>query len=445
MAAMTTAQRADIGVFGLAVMGSNLARNFGRHGYTVAVHNRTQARTADFMAAHGTEASFLPSTTVEEFVASLEPPRRILMMVKAGGPIDATIASLVPHLERGDIVVDGGNAYFEDTRRREAALREHELHFVGAGISGGEEGALNRPSIMPGGSRESYDELGPLLETIAAKFDDEPCCAYIGPDGAGHFVKMVRNGIEYANEQFLAEAYDLLRSAGLDPARIAEVFREWYAGDLASYLLEMSVEVLGHVDAATGRPFVVVVADAAEQMGTGRWTAQTALELGVPVNAIAEAVFARSASGDESLRVAARSALSGPKGGPPDDIDRLVDDVRAALAASTIVAYAQGLDELRVASAVYGWDLDVAAVASIWHAGCIIRARLLERIRRGCADGDQPTLLTTSEVAPQLATCQEGWRRVVGLAADLGIPVPGFSSTLAYYDTLRRDRLPAAL
>jgi 6-phosphogluconate dehydrogenase len=436
---------AQVGVVGLAVMGSNLARNFARHGHTVALYNRTQARTDQLVAAHGEEGRFLPSASVQRFVASLERPRRILIMVKAGPPTDATIDGLLPHLEPGDIVVDGGNAHYEDTRRREAALRERGLHFVGAGISGGEEGALLGPSIMPGGSRESYAALGPLLEGIAAKFDGEPCCAYMGPDGAGHFVKMVHNGIEYADMQFIAEAYDLLRGAGLEPARIAEVFREWNSGDLESFLIEITAEVLGHVDAATGRPFVDVVADSAEQKGTGRWTVQSALELGVPVNAIAEAVFARSASGHLRLREAARSALSGPQGGPVDDPKQLVEDVRAALWASKVVAYAQGLDQLRAASDAYRWGVDVAAVARIWRAGCIIRARLLERIRQAYADADLPTLLADPDVAEELGQAQDGWRRAVSLAARQGVPVPGFASVLAYYDTVRRDRLPAAL
>jgi 6-phosphogluconate dehydrogenase len=361
---------AQVGVVGLAVMGSNLARNFASHGRTVALFNRTRARTDALVAAHGAEGSFVPSASVEDFGASLERPRRILLMVKAGPATDATIDTLVPHLEPGDIVVDGGNAHYEDTRRREAGLREHGLHFVGAGISGGEEGALRGPSIMPGGSRGSYAALGPLLEEIAAKYDGEPCCAYMGPGGTGHFVKMVHNGIEYADMQFIAEAYDLLRTAGLEPARIAEVFTEWNTGDLDSFLIEITAEVLGQVDAATGRPFVDVVADAAEQKGTGRWTVQTALELGVPTNAIAEAVFARSASGHIRLRAAARSALSGPTGGSVDDPKQLVEDVRAALWASKVVAYAQGLDELRAASEAYDWGVDVAAVARILVQGC---------------------------------------------------------------------------
>jgi 6-phosphogluconate dehydrogenase len=436
---------AQVGVVGLAVMGSNLARNFARHGHTVALYNRTQARTDALVAAHGKEGRFLPSASVQEFVASLERPRRILIMVKAGPPTDATIDGLLPHLEAGDIVVDGGNAHYEDTRRREAALRERGLHFVGAGISGGEEGALHGPSIMPGGSRESYAALGPLLEDIAAKYDGEPCCAYMGPDAAGHFVKMVHNGIEYADMQFIAEAYDLLRGAGLEPARIAEVFREWNTGDLDSFLIEITAEVLAQVDATTGKPLVDVIADAAEQKGTGRWTVQSALELGVPVNAIAESVFARSASGHGRLREAAAKALTGPDGGPVDDVEQLVQDVRAALWASKVVAYAQGLDELRAASEAYGWDVDVASVAKIWRAGCIIRARLLERIRQAYAGGDLPTLLAAPDVAQELGRSQDGWRRVVTLATTLGVPVPGFGSALAYYDTVRRDRLPAAL
>jgi 6-phosphogluconate dehydrogenase len=445
MRTMPTSKQAHIGVVGLAVMGSNLARNFAHHGYTVALYNRTKSRTDEVMAAHGSEGEFVPSATVAEFVASLERPRRILLMVKAGGPTDASIDTLVPHLEPDDIVVDGGNAHFEDTRRREAALRERGLHFVGAGISGGEEGALRGPSIMPGGSPESYEALGPLLEDISAKYDGEPCCAYMGTDGAGHYVKMVHNGIEYADMQFIAEAYDLLRGAGMEPAQIAEVFQQWNSGDLDSYLIEITAEVLGHVDAATGRPFVDVVADAAEQKGTGRWTVQTALELGVPVNAIAEAVFARSASGNTRLREAGRSALEGPQGGSGGNPQDLIEDVRASLWASKVVAYAQGLDQLRTASETYDWGTDLATVAKIWRAGCIIRARLLERIRQAYATEDLPTLLAAPDVAQELGKSQDGWRRVVGLAAQLGVPVPGFSSALAYYDTVRRDRLPAAL
>ncbi len=435
---------AQVGVVGLAVMGANLARNLARHGHAVALYNRTATRTDDLVEAHGSDGTFVPSDDLSGFVASLERPRRIIVMVKAGKGTDAVIDELVPLLEPGDIVVDGGNAHFEDTRRREAALREHDLHFVGAGISGGEEGALNGPSIMPGGSRESYEALGPLLEDISAKVDDEPCCAYMGPDGAGHFVKMVHNGIEYADMQLIAESYDLLRDAGLDVPRIADVFREWNTGDLDSFLIEITARVLDQVDARTGRPLVDVIADQAEQKGTGRWTVQTALELGVPVNTIAESVFARSVSGHADLRSAAAEVLEGPSGGDVD-VARLVSDVRAALWSSKVVAYAQGLDQIRAASDTYGWDVDVSEVARIWRGGCIIRARLLERIRQEYAGQRLATLLAAPSVSTELNSSQEAWRRVVQHAVGRGVPVPGFSAALAYYDSVRADRLPAAL
>jgi 6-phosphogluconate dehydrogenase len=439
------AQQAQVGVMGLAVMGSNLARNFASRGHTVALFNRTQAKTDLLMKEHGDEGGFLPAASIDQFVQSLERPRRVIIMVKAGAPTDAVIDELVPHLEAGDIVVDGGNAHFEDTRRREAALREVGLHFVGAGVSGGEEGALLGPSIMPGGSAEAYEALGPILESIAATVDGDPCCAYMGTDGAGHFVKMVHNGIEYADMQFISEAYDLLRGAGMEPAAIADVFRQWNTGDLDSFLIEITAEVLSQVDAATGKPLVDVIVDSAGQKGTGRWTVMSALELGVPVNAIAEAVFARSTSGHERLRTAARAQLVGPQGGSVPDQSALVDDVRSALWASKVVAYAQGLDHIRAASETYDWDVDISTVARIWRGGCIIRARLLERIRQAYADPDLPTLLVDPGVVEGLTNAQDGWRRVVGQAATLGVPVPGFAAALAYYDTVRRDRLPAAL
>ncbi len=412
---MTSSATANIGVIGLAVMGSNLARNLARHGHGVAVFNRTHARTLAHLESHGVEGRFVGAETLAQFVASLERPRRIIIMVKAGAGTDAVIEELVPLLEEGDIVVDGGNAHFEDTRRREARLREVGLHFVGAGISGGEVGALEGPSIMPGGSRESYAALGPILESIAAQVDGEPCCAYMGPDGAGHFVKMVHNGIEYADMQFIAEAYDLLSAAGLGAPEIAEVFREWNTGELDSFLVEITAEVLDHVDAATGRSLVDLIVDAAEQKGTGRWTVQTALELGVPVSTIAESVFARSASGDRAVRDAARGVLAGPaRELVVDDRQRLVDDVRDALWSSKVVAYAQGLEQIRKASEEY-------------------------------AAGQLATLLVAPSIQRGLAERKGAWRRVVAAAATAGVPVPGFSSALAYYDTVRAERLPASL
>ncbi|GHF30988.1 6-phosphogluconate dehydrogenase, decarboxylating [Streptomyces mashuensis] len=444
-----TQATAQIGVTGLAVMGSNLARNFARHGHTVALHNRTYAKTKALVDQHGHEGDFVPAETAEDFVASLQKPRRIVIMVKAGEATDAVIDEFTALLEPGDVLIDGGNAHFNDTRRREAALRERGIHFVGAGISGGEEGALNGPSIMPGGSEESYKSLGPLLESIAAKAEDgSPCCTHVGPDGAGHFVKMVHNGIEYADMQLIAEAYDLLRSvAGYEPGRIAGTFREWNQGRLDSYLIEITAEVLAHTDAATGRPFVDVVADEAEQKGTGRWTVQTALDLGVPVSGIGEAVFARSLSGHTGLRAAARG-LSGPTAEAltGDEARVFADQVEQALYASKVVSYAQGWNMISRASEEYGWDINLGAMAAIWRGGCIIRAAFLDRIRAAfAADPALPTLLADQGFADEVGRAQEAWRTVVATAVRHGVPTPGFSAALAYYDALRAERLPAAL
>ena len=440
--------QADIGVTGLATMGRNLARNLARHGYTVALHNRTERRTSDLVAEFGREGAFVPSAGLSDFVGSLRPPRTVIVLVKAGAPTDAVIDDLAKLMEPGDIIVDGGNAHFMDTRRREAALRDQKLHFVGAGISGGEEGALRGPSIMVGGSAESYDRLGPMMRAIAATVDGEPCCAHLGTDGAGHFVKMVHNGIEYADMQLIAEAYDLLRQgSGATPAELADVFREWNRGELESYLIEITAGVLDQVDPATDAPFVDVVADQAEQKGTGRWTVQNALELGVPVTGIAEAVFARSLSALTDQRAAARS-LPGPGRDATAATTRrdLAEDVRRALYASKIVAYAQGFDQIAAASAEYGWDIDRSVVASIWRGGCIIRARFLNSLRTAYAtDPVPPTLLADAAFADALAQAQDSWRRVVATATMIGVPTPGFSSALAYYDGLRRERLPAAL
>lgn len=427
-------------------MGRNLARNLARNGFRVAVHNRTRSRTDALVEGFGDEGTFVPAGDLAELVASLEKPRRIIIMVKAGGPTDAVIDELVPLLEPGDIVVDAGNAHFADTRRREAALREHGLHFVGVGVSGGEEGALNGPSIMPGGSPEAYAALEPMLTRIAARVGDQPCCTHIGPDGAGHFVKMLHNGIEYADMQLIGESYDLMRRVlGLQPAELAEVFRTWNSGDLESFLVEITAEVLAQVDESTGKPFVDVVVDQAGQKGTGRWTVQVALDLGVPVSGMAEAVFARSLSGDAVRRVAASPVLPGPAAFDAP-VESFVDDVRHALYASKLVAYAQGFDAIRAASEEYGWDIDLGAVSSLWRGGCIIRARFLDRIREAYdRDPDLPTLLVDDYFRDALADGQDAWRRVVSVAAQSGVPAPGFASALAYYDGLRAERLPAAL
>ncbi|MGW0748110.1 NADP-dependent phosphogluconate dehydrogenase [Streptomyces sp. NPDC002587] len=440
---------AQIGVTGLAVMGSNLARNFARNGFTVAVHNRTASKTTALVKDFGHEGRFVAAESAKEFVDALERPRRLVIMVKAGEPTDAVIREFAPLLEEGDVIIDGGNAHFEDTRRRERELREQGIHFVGVGISGGEEGALLGPSIMPGGSKESYESLGPLLEKIAAKAaDGTPCTSHMGPDGAGHFVKMVHNGIEYADMQLIAEAYHLLREvAGYSPAKIAETFRTWNRGRLDSYLIEITAEVLAHTDAATGRPFVDVVADAAEQKGTGRWTVQIALDLGVPVSGIAEAVFARSVSGHADLRTAARG-LAGPTAAAlsPEAAEAFAAQVEEALYASKIVSYTQGFHQIQAGSQEYGWGVDLGAVASLWRGGCIIRAAFLDRIRAAYdAQPGLPSLLADARFAEEIGAAQEGWRSVLVAAVRQGIPVPAFAASLAYYDALRAERLPAAL
>ena len=381
---MSDEATATIGVTGLAVMGRNLARNLARHGHTVAIHNRTNSRTQDLVERHGDEGDFVPSEKLEDFVASLTTPRAIIIMVKAGGPTDAVIDELVPLLDDGDIIIDCGNAHFADTLRREKDLEGKGIHFVGCGVSGGEEGALLGPSIMPGGSTHAYDKLGPIFESIAAVVDDTPCCVHIGPDAAGHFVKMVHNGIEYADMQLIAEAYDLLRQGlGASPAEIADIFRTWNEGDLESFLIEITADVLAHTDAETGTPFIDIVLDEAEQKGTGRWTVQSALDLGVPITGIAEATFARALSGHAEQRGPAQQAF----GTDVNDLgisdrDAFIDDVRLALYASKVVAYAQGFDQIdrRVAGVRLGTST-AGAMATIWRGGCIIRARFLNRIR----------------------------------------------------------------
>ena len=439
---------AEIGLTGLAVMGSNLARNIARHGHTIAVHNRSTDKMTRLLEDHGDDGDFVGSESLEDFVASIRRPRAIIVMVKAGEATDAVIDDLVPLLDEGDIVVDGGNAHFADTLRRQEALQEKGLHFVGMGVSGGEEGALNGPSIMVGGSEHAYETLGPVVEDIAAQVDGTPCATHVGPDGAGHFVKMVHNGIEYADMQLIAEAYDVLRNVlGKEPAELAEVFREWNEGDLDSFLIEMTADVLAHTDAGTGKAFVDVVVDAAEQKGTGRWTVQSALDLGIPVTGIAEATFARSVSGHVEQREAARAVFSQTSDTPGvEDEAGFVEDVRAALYAAKVVAYAQGFDQIVEGSNVHGWDVSPGDLATIWRGGCIIRAKFLDRIREAYeAEPDLTTLMTQEYFAQALKDGEAGWRRVVVAATQAGIPVPAFASSLSYFDALRRDRLPAAL
>ncbi|MGF2945846.1 NADP-dependent phosphogluconate dehydrogenase [Mycobacterium sp. Lab-001] len=446
-----TTGTAQIGVTGLAVMGSNIARNFARHGYTVALHNRTVAKTDALLAEHGDDGEFVRCQTIPEFLDALEKPRRVLIMVKAGEATDAVINELADAMEEGDIIIDGGNALYTDTIRREKAMRERGLHFVGAGISGGEEGALNGPSIMPGGPAESYKSLGPLLEEISAHVDGVPCCTHIGPDGAGHFVKMVHNGIEYSDMQLIGEAYQLLRDGlGKNAAAIADVFDEWNSGELDSFLVEITAQVLRQTDAKTGEPLVDVILDEAEQKGTGRWTVKSALDLGVPVTGIAEAVFARALSGSATQRTATIGLASGELGATPSskpgDAKQFTEDVRQALYASKIIAYAQGFNQIQAGSAEYDWGITPGDLATIWRGGCIIRAKFLDRIKEAFdAEPDLPTLIVAPYFRSAIEAAIDGWRRVVLSATQLGIPVPGFASALSYYDALRTERLPAAL
>ena len=437
-----------IAVVGLATMGMNLARNLARNGFSVSVYNRTTSRVDDFMRQYGTEGAFMPAHTPQELVSQLEKPRRILMMVKAGPPVDETIEHLAPYLEAGDILIDGGNSYFLDTVRRDKALEARGFRFIGTGVSGGEEGALNGPSIMPGGARDAYQQVEPMLTRISAHVDGEPCCTYIGPGGAGHYVKMVHNGIEYADIQLIAEAYDLLSHAlNLGAEDLSRIFSEWNKGDLESYLIQITSEVLAKRDRATGRPLVDVIVDEAEQKGTGKWASQSALDLGIPVTAITEAVFARSLSALKADRQVAARTLIGPNGGGKAPAPAsLIDDVRSALYASKIVAYAQGFEEMQAASTENRWDLQLGAIARIWRGGCIIRARFLNRITEAyAAETGIKNLLLVPYFRDAIASTQDAWRRVIGVAVERGIPVPAFSSSLAYYDAYRRERLPANL
>jgi 6-phosphogluconate dehydrogenase len=444
---MTYASDPHFGLTGLATMGANLARNVAHHEIPVVVHNRTASRTEKFLEEHGSEGPITGQESVEQWVAALARPRVLMSMVQAGQATDAVIEEIAPHLDEGDVLIDGGNANFRDTQRRHANLAEQGVHFLGVGVSGGEEGALNGPSIMPGGDPEPYDEsVKHIFEAIAADVDGTPCCAYVGRDGAGHYVKMVHNGIEYADMQLIAESYDLLRHGiGLEVPEIAERFRSWNDSELESFLIEIAARVLAKTDDATGQPLVDVILDAAEQKGTGRWTAQNALELGVPLTGITEAVFARTLSALKSEREHAATLLTGPSANGGGD-ESLAVDLEHALYASKIVSYAQGFAQMAAAAREEGWDIDLGSMATIWRGGCIIRARFLDRIREAYdTDPALSNLMLADFFAKALQEAQDPWRRVVARAAELGIPTPAFSSSLAYYDGYRRARGPASL
>lgn len=437
----------QIGVVGLAVMGKNLALNIESRGFTVSVYNRSPEKTKEILEEnpgkhlHGTYS-------VEEFVQSLEKPRRILIMVKAGKPTDDTINQLVPYLDQGDILIDGGNAFFPDTQRRNKELEAKGFRFIGTGVSGGEEGALKGPAIMPGGQRDAYELVEPILTAISAKVKGDPCCTYIGPDGAGHYVKMVHNGIEYGDMQLICEAYQLLKDGlGLTAPELHEIFAEWNKGELDSYLIEITADIFTKIDPETGKPMVDIIKDTAGQKGTGKWTSQSSLDLGVHLSLITESVFARFISAMKEERTAASKVLKGPAAaGLETDRAAFIESVRQALYASKICSYAQGFAQMRAASEEYGWNLDYGSIAMIFRGGCIIRAAFLQNIKDAYdRNPELKNLLLDQYFSGVIEKYQDSWRKVVASAVTLGIPVPAFSSALSYYDSYRTERLPANL
>ncbi|MCI5775041.1 MAG: NADP-dependent phosphogluconate dehydrogenase [Aerococcus sp.] len=440
--------KANIGVVGMAVMGRNLALNIESRGYTVALYNRTYRKTAEVIAANS-DKHLVASEDMASFIASIERPRRIILMVKAGAPTDATIDQLLPLLDAGDILIDGGNTYFKDTIRRNEKLRESGIHFIGMGVSGGEDGALHGPSLMPGGAREAYDEVAPVLEAIAAKAPDgTPCVTYIGENGAGHFVKMVHNGIEYGDMQLIAEAYALMREyLKLPVEEIADIFSSWNEGELRSYLIEITADILKQMDPSTGKPLIEVIMDAAGNKGTGKWTSQEALDLGMPLPTITDAVYARFISAMREERQRAAKILGSETArfeGTDDEKKAAVEKIRHALYFSKIMSYAQGFVEYREASQTYGWSLDYRAIASIFRAGCIIRADFLEEIMAAYGrNPDLENILLDDFFVSVIQKYQKDAREVTAYAIQAGIPVPAFAGAIAYYDSYRAPVLPA--
>lgn len=438
---------ADFGLIGLAVMGQNLVRNIDRNGFRVAVYNRTAAKTQEFLAGPAAGTQVVPAFSLEELVGVLSRPRKIMLMVQAGKPVDAVIDQLAPLLEPGDLLIDGGNSFFPDTERRSAELAARGLRYLGVGVSGGEEGALWGPSLMPGGQPEAYELVRPIYQAIAAQAYGEPCVTYIGPRGAGHYVKMVHNGIEYGDMQLIAEAYDLLRrGAGLSNDELHQVFDGWNQGPLQSFLVEITAAIFAKRDDATGGAVVDVILDRAGQKGTGKWTSQNALDLGAPATAITEAVFARALSAAKDERVAASAQLSGPAQLPFDDKAGFIQAMGDALYAAKVVSYAQGFALFREASKEYGYGLDYGEIARIWRGGCIIRAAFLNDITAAYrSQPDLPNLLVAPFFRREIEARQANWRRVVMAAVQMGIPAPAMSAALAYFDGYRSARLPANL
>lgn len=440
--------KADIGLIGLAVMGENLVLNMESKGYLVAVFNRTLKRVTNFVEGRAKGKNIIGTYSLEELVDSLKKPRKIMLMVKAGQPVDNFIEKLIPLLDKGDIIIDGGNSYFPDTNRRSKRVEDAGLLYVGAGVSGGEEGALTGPSIMPGGSVEAWEEIKPIFQSIAAKVaDGYPCCQWIGKEGAGHFVKMVHNGIEYGDMQLICEAYYIMKHAlGLTAVELHEVFSEWNKGELDSYLIEITSNIFSKVDKETKQPLVELIMDTAGQKGTGKWTSQAALELGIATPTVTEAVFARCLSAIKDQRVAAAKILTGPDGKYEGARDEFIEAIRQALYASKICSYAQGFAMMREASKEWDWDLKFGEIALMWRGGCIIRAQFLEHIKDAFVENpDLPNLLLAPYFKEAVEKAQPGWRKVVSTATELGLPIPGFSSALSYFDGYRRARLSANL
>jgi 6-phosphogluconate dehydrogenase len=448
---MAPDRQARVGLIGLAVMGENLALNIARNGFPIAAFNRDTSKVDRFLARaneHVPGRNAIGTYRIEDFVSSLERPRKIILLVKAGSPVDAVIGQLKPLLETGDIIIDGGNSFFEDTRRREAELRKDGIRFVGSGVSGGESGALWGPSLMPGGERAAYEEIREIWEKIAAKVDDGPCVTYIGPDGAGHFVKMVHNGIEYGDMQLIAEAYDLLRKyVGLEAKELSEIFARWNQGTLNSFLIEITAKVFATIDPETKRPLVDLIVDAAGSKGTGKWTAEVALELGVPIPTILAALDARVLSSRREERLEASKELPGPAIGRFNgDKEETINAIHDALYASKICSYAQGMNLIRSGSETYGWNINLGELSRIWKGGCIIRAQFLDRIKQAFARRpDLPNLLLDADFKAWVLDAQPRWRQVVSTAQSLGIPVAAMSASLAYFDTYRAAKLPLNL
>ena len=444
---MTTKQ-CDIGVIGLAVMGENLALNMESKGFSVAVYNRTHEVTEKFAAGRGAGKNILPSGTVEEFVAGLARPRKAMIMVKAGAPVDSVIGQLLPLLEKGDVIIDGGNSLFTDTQRRCRDIEAQGIHYIGCGVSGGEEGALKGPSLMPGGTREGFEIIAPIFLKIAAQVDGEPCCRYMGPDGAGHYVKMVHNGIEYGDMQLICEAYAILKDVcGFGTSQLAEIFAEWNKGELNSYLIEITAEIFRKIDPDTGKPLVDVILDKAGQKGTGIWTLQSAISRSVVISTINAAVEARVISSRKEDRVAASKILPHPKVSKfSGDKKELVEAIRNALYASKIISYAQGWELLGAAGTEYKWNLNFGDIATIWRGGCIIRAIFLNRIVEAYKRNPSlKNLLLDSYFTDVIEKTQSRWRVAVSTASQFGVAIPAFSASLAYFDSYRSARLPANL